>query len=515
MGTLRVIARNLSFSWLGHIVYAATSLILTPVILESLGEVRFGLWALVTGFTGYYGLLDMGIRPGLTRFITKYRALGDWNKLNQMASTGLAALSLCGGLLWLVTCLLTYLAPELFPIEGENATSLRWAVFLMGTSLSLQFPFFFQSAVFVATQRFDLINIISIASRLIQAVAIYFVVTAGFGLVGLAATVAVCEIGTYILRVFVALRLIPQLHFSLKHLSKTSLKDFFSFSAWATVSRFSTELNSTSDRYVVAFLLGASAVTRFQLAFTLVFQLRKLFSPVGQVFFPALADLSELDRTQELKALYLGGTRLVTLLIVPAVIIAGAWAPTFYELWIGPTAYSGKYPSAAMLTQLLLLGLLIQVPQTIGYQIFHAKFRLKELSSIKAAEALTNVIASILLGHYFGLTGVAVATLVAVVLFELILLPWRLSKVLAISLAFHYYTTWSRPLLVGVFYLPIIAILKTKVTVDSWGTLFVVYSLAGCAAIILILGLGLSSEERTRLVWMPLNRQFSSAKKPR
>ena len=55
----KIIARNVTANWLGFAVHAAVTFFLTPFVLAELGEVRYGLWCLVIGLTGYYGLFDL------------------------------------------------------------------------------------------------------------------------------------------------------------------------------------------------------------------------------------------------------------------------------------------------------------------------------------------------------------------------------------------------------------------------------------------------------------------------
>ena len=63
---LRVLIRNIVSNWVGFSVQVAVAFFLTPFILHSLGDTRYGIWSLVIGLTGYYGLLDPpGSAPAL------------------------------------------------------------------------------------------------------------------------------------------------------------------------------------------------------------------------------------------------------------------------------------------------------------------------------------------------------------------------------------------------------------------------------------------------------------------
>ena len=47
-------------------------------MLHALGTARYGIWILTSSIIGYYGLLDLGFRAGVTQYLTRYLAVGDY-----------------------------------------------------------------------------------------------------------------------------------------------------------------------------------------------------------------------------------------------------------------------------------------------------------------------------------------------------------------------------------------------------------------------------------------------------
>ena len=93
MFSSRVIVRNIFSNWAGFAVQVAVTFFLTPFVLSHLGDARYGVWMLVMSVTGYYGLLDLGFRSGLTQYLTRYLAVGDIDRMNSTASSGFAGKS--------------------------------------------------------------------------------------------------------------------------------------------------------------------------------------------------------------------------------------------------------------------------------------------------------------------------------------------------------------------------------------------------------------------------------------
>ena len=129
---------NLGSNLLGFAVQAVTTFALTPIILGGLGPYEYGLWSIIVGLTGYYGLFDLGLRAGLTQYLTRHLATDDVDGLNRTLSTGVLAMSSIGIAAALLGAAFAYYAPGHFglPESGANAplTFCEHCVFCMRMS---------------------------------------------------------------------------------------------------------------------------------------------------------------------------------------------------------------------------------------------------------------------------------------------------------------------------------------------------------------------------------------------
>src|ERR1700692_402885 len=83
------ILKNVGSSWSALAINVIVGIFLSPFIVHRLGDAAFGIWVLIFAVTGYYGLFDLGIRSSIIRYVSKYAATGDKEKLAQFVNTAL------------------------------------------------------------------------------------------------------------------------------------------------------------------------------------------------------------------------------------------------------------------------------------------------------------------------------------------------------------------------------------------------------------------------------------------
>jgi len=70
---LELVARNVSTRYLAIFIDGVIGLVLLPFNVSHLGPSAYGLWALTTSVTWFFGVLDLGYGSALVKFIAQYR----------------------------------------------------------------------------------------------------------------------------------------------------------------------------------------------------------------------------------------------------------------------------------------------------------------------------------------------------------------------------------------------------------------------------------------------------------
>src|SRR5580704_5318496 len=97
------ILKNVGSSWSALATNVLVGIFLSPFILHRLGDSAYGIWVLIFSITGYYGLFDLGIRSSVVRYVSKFTATGESDKLNRLVNTSLWSYTLIGAVAMLIT----------------------------------------------------------------------------------------------------------------------------------------------------------------------------------------------------------------------------------------------------------------------------------------------------------------------------------------------------------------------------------------------------------------------------
>src|SRR5260370_41253739 len=142
MGKIELVQifKNVSSGWVALATNILVGVFLSPYIRHRLGDAAYGIWVLIFSLTGYYGLFDLGIRSSIIRYVSKYTATGDKEKLAQFVNTGLFSYTGIGLLSMALTVFLSASAEHMFKIPPEMHSQSRLLLLVVGASVSLGCP---------------------------------------------------------------------------------------------------------------------------------------------------------------------------------------------------------------------------------------------------------------------------------------------------------------------------------------------------------------------------------------
>lgn len=501
------ILKNIASNWTGSAVNAAVIFFLTPLVLHELGQGRYGIWVLSSSVVGYYGMLDLGFRAGVNQHLTRTLAVPDYERASDVISTAMAGLSALGVLMGALSLAAAYLVPNFFNLPAGLRDEAFWCILIIGATAAVQCTLSPFGGIFVATQRFDLANVIGIGSRLLSAAGVVTALVFGYGLVGVAAATALGTVIDYLTRSIVARRLVPELTVSRSRVHFGTMRKIGTFGLWNFLISVTRYVNVQVQPLLIGALMPVAAVGHYALATGLWLQINGLFTPIGQVLYPAAAHLDVQGDRDTLRRLYQDGTRLVLLVVVPVVLMAIVWADDFYRLWIGDKYLSGHpFASVAQLLRVLLLGTVLGYTSNVASQILTACGHIGRVAQLQIVGAVVNLTLSLALINTIGLMGFAVASVLGAALIDFLGIPLAISQTVGIRFRDFLRAATVRPAVVSLFVGVAFVAIRQLSQPDDWAQLILHGLTASCVAVVICLSLGVTPEERDRFVVRPLRR---------
>lgn len=501
-----VILRNAASNWVGFAVNAAVTLVLTPYVLRELGVERYGILILTSTVIGYYGFLDLGFRAGVTQYLTRYLAVGDYEKAGETLSSAVVALSMLGGLMIGLSFGAAFLVPRFFTIPTGVEKEAFWCILLIGISSAIQCVFSAYSSIITAVQRFDLANLIGIGTRFLTAAGTVAALKTGNGLIGVSIAFCGANVIDYLIRWRVSLGLVP-LNVGWRRANLVRLREVASFGGW----NFLVSVNGYIFGYVPNIIIGAfmpiAAVGHYALATGLFRQVCSILGPVAHVMYPAAAEMHVKGDLSGLEKLYHKGSRLMILVLIPTVLGAMFWSEDFYRLWIGESYLTGsQFQSVALLFQILTIGIVTSYTTSVAQHILIGAGKMRQVSLALITGSAINLVFSVILLRFNGLAGMAIAAVIASAVIDLIAIPVMLQRILGFSIFAFLRHSCLRPLAAGLLQLIVMIAVRRLDPADTFLQLAIQGGLAGSGALVALVFVGLNREERRRYLREPLRR---------
>jgi O-antigen/teichoic acid export membrane protein len=408
-----------------YAVYAAaivSGLVVTPIVIHSIGTPAFGVWSFIGSVTIYMSVLDFGVGPSIVRFAAEAHGRNAPDDLNEIASTGLAMYAVIGLLTLPIGLALAWIVPSAVGAPHDLIWDARVTTLLIVVSLALRFPLGLFNNLLVARQRWDLQNLASFVSTVLYAVLVALLVPRWGGLIMLGAL----TLATTLLRLALPLawlrRELPELRIARCFVNRARLRALAVFSSSNFLVHVAQKIVFSTDVIVVGIVLGSAASGVYSVPAKLFALVFGIGTAATSLMFPAFAELEgagDVERQRRLLLVGLrAGTALMLLLALPLLLMPDL----LIRAWIGG-GFHGSYSVMAILAGVLL----IHQPIYVLTQYLIALGRQRSIALVAISTTLANLGLSFLLAWQWGIWGVAVSTLAT----DLVALAWIVPRIAA------------------------------------------------------------------------------------
>jgi len=446
-------------------VSTGIALRLSPFVVHTLGDHNYGLWTLVATLGTYYGLLDLGLSAAVSRHLTAALGSHQRGSANQIVSTALAMYLFSGSLVFIASISIALLARFSFHSPAELAIFQK-LVLICGASTGLTVPARVFFGILNANLRFDLSAAIDIFSSVLRASLIYVILLGGANVTALAwinLSVAILSASVAFL---LCRRASPHLEFRPVHIGRTIAKKLIHYGSISMVAQVADLLRFQVDALVVAGFLGIAAVTHYSIAGSLTQYFISLMLAATGTLGPVFSRLEASGDSERMRQTLNLGTKVTVALATFVCFGLLAWGRPFIVCWMGPQ-YLDAYPPLVALT----LGATVALWQTTSLHLLYGISKHGLFAIFNSAEGVANLAISLLLVRRFGLLGVALGTMIPMMVTKLFVQPWYVCRAANLNL-FEFYGVLGKALLAALAALLLPAFLTVQFAGPDLGRLF-------------------------------------------
>jgi len=404
-GTAKKIIRNTIYNSAGFISLVLVNLLLTPYILNKLGNQMFAVWSLIFVITNYLNLFDLGIGSSFSKFISEYHTKKDESALNSVINWGIVFYLIYSLLIFILVYLLKsfILALLKIPLVLQNESTYA----LLGIAVIFCLSNFFRifREIFNGLQRMDILNRITILAVVFYGISAFLFLKSNRGIKGLVWASGI-QSGLVILgTTFFSKKLFPQMKLSLSFLKKEIFNRLFKFGIKMQICSWAGVINFQSDKVILSYFLGLNWVTFYELGQKIAMALRGLPLLAFSALVPAVSELETERNYEKLRELYRQGSKYISLATFFLIFLTFLIAPYLINMWVGE-----GYQLSSLTLQVLMLGLGLNLLTGMGTSIVRGIGRPEYEARYAVLVMFLQLFLSIILVQKIGYLGVLIGS---------------------------------------------------------------------------------------------------------
>lgn len=478
------------------IINALYGFLITPYILSKLGEAEYGVYKTISSFTASLMVLDLGLGGTVMRYIARFRADKEEEKIPNYIAMSLIQAAVISGAIMLVAGGLYFTLDSVFG-NGLTATELiRGKELYVVLCVSMIFHVFENviNGIIGGFNRFKFSNglkILRILLRIVLILTVLPIFKSSLLLVFIDLALVVALIIVELL--YVAVKLKVKIKFS--HWDKPLFWDSFKYTMLLFLTSIVSQVNGNLDNVVIGAMVSSTAVTVYSMALLIFAMFEQLSTSVSSVMLPTVTDTLKVDdeNCTKTQSIIVQAGRIQFMLLGAIAVGFSIVGRDFVRLWLG----SG-FEDVYLITLILMIPSLLELCVNVTLSVLRAQNKLAFRTGVIVASTVLNLLITLVGTYYFGYFAAAIGTGVSFFIGSVIVMNVYYRKELGFDMLSIYKKifsgTWICLLLAAIASLAVVLLLKTallKVLIGA-SVFLVVYGVTLCL-------FGLKREEKQEL----------------
>ncbi len=424
-------------SYVYMIFEVLSTLLLTPLIISSLGDAEYGVYKLIASVTGYLLLLDLGMGNSVVRYVAKYRETDDIESSKKFLGVCVVFYSIVAAIVIalgavLIACFQDIFAKGLSASEIELSKKLL-VLTVINAAITLGSSVFYN--VIIAYSKFTVSKGTSIIQIIVRIILTIVALKLGFKSVAIVVINLLLTIVTrlfYILYVLYVIKLKPRF----KNINFGFIREIVAYSAFMLLQMIATQINCHADQVLLGMFVASSAViiAVYGVGTQIVQYFQSIGQALGGILMPGVVKLVEKGATPKQLQDEMVRIGRYSLSILGIIFVGFAVnGKTFLSVWIGD-----GYTESYFVALILMLAYVFILTESIGTQILWAKNKHQLQSVIKFCIVIVNVALTIVLIKWNPLIGATIGTFISLMLGDVLCMNIVFRKEIGISIKEYY-----------------------------------------------------------------------------
>lgn len=437
---------NVLMSWLSQLITVGIGFIMPRLIHDELGQVTLGVWDFGWAIVSYLSLVNFGIGSNSSKFVAQYRPSGQIQRLCEVMSTAhFMQLLICFGVFTGIYLLYTNV-DAIFSSDKVDVDETAMVLLLLGYSLGIQMLTDAYRGIITGCHRWDIHNAVNTFHNISSAIGMITTLLLGLGIQWLALVYFVSTVAAEILRFLMSRRVCPEVEIRFRYVNKEDARRILSFG----VKTLATLAGSLSVQQTVSILitvhLGPAALAVFSRPAALMRHIENFISKFAFILMPTTSSMHGMGRTEELQEFAIQMSKVGWALAVPAGVFMVVFGPELIGLWMGQ-----EYINAPLLWILAIGGCLASANR-VGYRILSGM----NMHGAVSFQGLMVYLMTLCMGIAWmtiwngGLLAAACIFVLGEVMFNAVLVPFHMARMLGISVFQYVWQAGHRAVLIGV-----------------------------------------------------------------
>jgi len=423
------------FSYLLIIINALYGVVITPYIINQLGMDEYGVYKTIGSLTASLIVIDLGIGGTVQRYVAKYIAEKQNEKISNFIAMNLIQAAFMSGVL-IVVCLFLFFSIDSVYGESFSINQIETAqivFFVLSISMIIQFFSDVLNGVIVGYNHFAFGNGIKLAQIIVRIILVYVVLLRWKSAVALALIdLLLIIIVIVIQRIYISFKLKQKIK-----LTKWENSVFFDAGKYTLlmfITSLVSQINTNADNVIVGALSGPSYVAIYSIGLLFFGMFQSLSGAVAGVMLPTVTNaLQKENGLDDVIDIVVRAGRFQFALIGAGIIGFIFLGEDFINVWLG-----SDYSDAYIITLILVVPSVFELCINVCLSILRAQNKLGFRTIVISISAVLNIIITIIAVKNWCYIGAAIGTAFSYLVCSLIVMNVYYVKVIKLPMILIY-----------------------------------------------------------------------------